>query len=151
MKLLCVVATLVCVIATSAAQTSSAPTTTADPLVPSSANTLAQVSLQESRAQDSNATASASGIWLMTWTNEKGDTRHATLHIQQKDEILSGTANVQGGPKNGTFRLTGNVRGNQIVLTVKVYWHHSSFTGTVDGSKMTGNTHNGRAWFATKS
>jgi hypothetical protein len=150
MKLLCVVPTLVCAIA-SAAQTSSAPTATADALAPSSANTLAQVSSQESGAQDSDATASASGIWLMTWTNEKGDTRHATLNIQQKHETLSGTANVQDDQKNGTFRLTGNVRGNQIVLTVKVYWHHSTFRGTVDGSKISGNTHDGRPWLATKS
>jgi len=151
MKLLCVVATLVCAIATSAAQTSNATTATADALALSSANTLAQVSSQESSAQDSNVTASASGIWLMTWTNEKGNTRHATLNIQQKDETLSGTANVQGGPKSGTFRLTGNVRGNQIVLTVKVYWHHSTFRGTVDGSKISGSTHDGRPWLATKS
>jgi len=84
----------------------------------------------------------------MTWTSEKGDTRHATLHIQQEGEALSGTADVQGGPKSGTFRLTGNVRGNRIVLSVKVYWHRASFTGTVDGTKMSGSTHDGRPWSA---
>jgi hypothetical protein len=156
MKLLCVVPIVVCATAPIAAQVNSAPTATADALAPSSSNTLAQAATQESTtqessAQDSNATASASGIWLMTWTNEKGEPRHATLQIQQKAETLSGTANVQAGPKNGAFRLTGNVRGNQIVLTVKVYWHHSTFRGTVDGSKISGSTHDGRPWLATKS
>jgi hypothetical protein len=50
----------------------------------------------------------------MTWTNEKGDTMHAALHIQQEGEAVSGTANLQGGPMSGTFRLSGNVRGNRI-------------------------------------
>jgi len=150
MKLSCVVLTAVCATATIAAQVNSAPTATAEaPALPSS-NT-AQVATQKNSPQDGNATAPASGVWLMTWTNDKGDTRHATLHIQQKGEALSGTAYVQSGPKNGTFRLTGNVRGNQIVLSVKVYWHHASFAGTVDGSKMSGSTHDGRPWVATKS
>jgi hypothetical protein len=133
--------------ATIAAQVNSAPTTPAVARTSASSNTAAQ----ERSVQESNATASASGIWLMTWTNEKGDTRHATLHIQQEGEALSGTANLQGGPKNGTFQLTGDVRGNRIVLNVKVYWHHVSFTGTIDDAKMSGSTHGGRPWSATKS
>jgi hypothetical protein len=149
MKLLCVVPIFVCAMATIAAQVSSASRATADALTPPSSNTLPQAAPQEGGAQDNNATASASGVWLMTWTNEKGDTRHAMLNIHQKSEALSGTANLQDGPINGTFRLTGNVRGNQIVLTVKAYWHHASFTGTVDGSKMSGSTHDGRPWLAT--
>jgi hypothetical protein len=148
MKLSCVVLTAVCATAAIAAQVNSAPTATAEaPAIPSS-NTVAT---QKSSPQDGNATALASGVWLMTWKNDKGDTRHATLHIQQKGQALSGTADVQSGPKNGTFRLTGNVRGNQIVLSVRVYWHHASFTGTVAGSKMSGSTHDGRPWVATKS
>jgi len=151
MKLLCVVPSLVCAMATIAGQVKGAATATANALTPSSSNMLAQVATQETSAQDSNATAAASGIWLMTWTNEKGDTRHATLHIQQEGEALSGTADVQGGPRNGTFRLTGTVQGNRIVLNVKVYWHHASFTGTIDGTKMSGSTHGDRPWLATKS
>jgi hypothetical protein len=150
MKLFWVVSTLVCAVATSAAQVSSTPTATPDTLNPAS-NTPGRVTAPESSARESNAPASASGIWLMTWTNEKGDTRHATLHIQQNGEALSGTANVQGGPVNGTFRLTGNVRGNRVVLSVKVYWHQASFTGTVDGTKMSGSTHDGRPWLAVRS
>jgi hypothetical protein len=134
--------------ATVAAQATSVPTATADALTPPFSNKFAQVAPQESTAQDSSTTASASGIWLMTWTNEKGDIRHATLHIQQKGEALSGTADVQGSPINGTFRLTGNVRGNRIVLSVKAYWHHASFPGTVDGNKMSGSTHDGKPWSA---
>jgi hypothetical protein len=146
MKLLCVVPILLCGMVTIAAQVNSGPMAKADALTNSSSDTLAQVTTQES-----TATASASGIWLMTWTNEKGDTRHATLDIQQKGEALSETANLQGGPMSGPFRLTGNVRENRIVLSVKVYWHHASFTVTVDGSKMSGSTHDGRPWLATKS
>jgi hypothetical protein len=150
MKLSCVVLTLVSVMATNAAQIDSARTATADTPAPPSSSTRARVATQSS-AEDNNATASASGIWLMTWTNEKGDTRQATLNIQQKGEALSGTANVQGSPVNGTFRLSGNVKGNRVVLSVKVYWHHASFAGTVDGSKMSGSTHDGKPWLATKS
>jgi hypothetical protein len=148
MKLLCVVPTVLCAAAMIAAQVRGAPTATADALTPPFSNKIAQVATQESSAQDSSTTASATGTWLMTWTNEKGDIRHATLHIQQQRDALSGTANLQGGPINGTFRLTGNVRGNGIVLSVKAYWHHASFTGTVDGSKMSGSTHDGRPWSA---
>ena len=151
MKLSCAVLIIVCGMATIAAQGSSVQTATADASARASSNKPAQVAPQEGSTQDGNATAAASGVWLMTWTNDKGDTRHATLHIQQKGEALHGTANVQGGPKSGTFRLTGNLRGNQIVLSVKVYWHHASFTGTVDGSKMSGSSHDGRPWEATKS
>ncbi len=148
MKLLCVVPTVVCAAATIAAQVMGAPTPTPDALTPPSSSTFAQVATQESNAQDNNTTASASGIWLMTWTNEKGDIRHATLHIQQQRDALSGTANLQGGPINGAFRLTGTVRGNRIVLSVKAYWHHASFMGTVEGGKMSGSTHDGRPWSA---
>ena len=148
LKILCAVPTLICAMATSAVQVSTEPTATADALTPPPSNMLVQVATQESSAQDSNATASASGTWLMTWTNKRGEIRHATLHIQQEGETLSGTANVQGGPVNGTFRLTGNVRGNRVVLSVKVYWHHALFTGTVDGGKMSGSTHDGKPWVA---
>ena len=150
MKLSSVVPAVVCATAIIAVQVNSAPTPTAGAPDPPSSNT-AQAATQKSSPRDGNATVPASGVWLMTWTNDKGDTRHATLHIEQKGEALSGTADVQGGPRNGTFRLTGNVRGNQIVLSVKVYWHHASFAGTVDGNKMSGTTHDGRPWLATKS
>jgi hypothetical protein len=142
MRLLCVVLSVACASAGAAAQVNSASMGTAE--VPTSA----QAATHANSTPDSNAPATASGIWLMTWTNEKGDTRHATLNIQQKGEALSGTANVQGGPVNGTFRLTGNVRGNRVVLSVKVYWHHALFTGTVDGGKMSGSTHDGKPWVA---
>jgi hypothetical protein len=151
MKLSCVVLIIVCAMTTIAAQANSVQTSTADAAAQASSNTPAQVATEENGTQDGNATAAPSGVWLMTWTNDKGDTRHATLHIQQKGEALNGTANVQGGPKGGTFRLTGNVRGNQIVLSVRVYWHHASFTGSVDGSKMSGSSYDGRPWEATKS
>jgi hypothetical protein len=150
-KLSCLAPTLACAMATIAAQVNSAPTMTADALTHSASNTLTLVAMQEGGAQYSNETASASGIWFMTWTNEKGDTRHATLHIQQEGKALSGTANLQGGSMSGTFRLSGNVRGNRVVLNVKIYWHHASFTGSIDGIKMSGNTHDGRPWLATKS
>jgi len=151
MKLLCVIPLLLCGMATMAAQANRAPSAITDALTASSSNALARVAMQESSAQGGDAAASASGVWLMTWTNEKGDTRHATLHIEQEGEALSGAADVQGGPKSGTYRLTGSVRGNRIVLNVKVYWRHASFRGTIDGTKMSGSTHDGRPWLATKS
>lgn len=93
--------------ATIAAQVNSAPTMTADALTRSASNTLALVATQEGGAQYSNETASASGIWLMTWTNEEGDTRHATLHIQQEGEALSGPANVQAIGLCSALKSTG--------------------------------------------
>jgi hypothetical protein len=93
-------------------------------------------------------------VWHLAYEVDKRKGRHQarpTLDIQQAGEVLSGTANLQGGPVNGIFRLTGNVRGNRIALSVKAYWHHASFTGTIDGSKMSGSTHGGRPWLATKS
>jgi len=140
MKFLCVVSTLVFAMATSSAQANSAPRATSD--APTAAT-------EESGVQGSNATASASGTWLMTWKNDKGDVRHAMLNIQQQGEALIGTANVQGGPIKGTFPLSGNLRGNRILFSVKVHWHHASFTRTVDGRKMSGNTNDGNPWLAT--
>jgi len=153
MKLSCVVLIIVCAMATIAAQVNSVQTATTD----ASALGFFEYACAGGYAgRQQHARRQRDGqlhlvVWLMTWTNDKGDTGHATLHIQQKAKPLMATANVQGGPKSGTFRLTGNVRGNQIVLSVKVYWHHASFTGTVDGSKMSGSSHDGRPWEATKS
>ena len=103
MKLSCVVLIIVCAMATIAAQVNSVQTATADAPARASSNTPAQVNTQEGSTQDGNATAAASGVWLMTWTNDKGDTRHATLHIQQKGEALNGTANVQAVRKAEPF------------------------------------------------
>jgi hypothetical protein len=151
MKLLYGVSILMCAMVTMAAQLNTAPTATGEAPTAASPDAPAPVASQPAGAPGSNATASASGVWLMTWKNEKGDSRQATLDIQQKGEVLSGTANLKGGPVNGTFRLTGNLRGNRIVLSVKAYWHHASFSGTVDGSTMSGSTRDGRPWLAAKS
>jgi hypothetical protein len=43
------------------------------------------------------------------------------------------------------------VRGNRTVLCVKGYWDHALFTGTLDGIKMSGCTHDGGLWLATES
>lgn len=89
-----------------------------------------------------------SGIWLMTWTNKEKEIRHAALQLQMNGETLSGTAKLEGGPIKGSFPLIGEVQGNRVSFRVKVYGRQVSFTGTVDGTKMSGTTKEGAPWLA---
>jgi hypothetical protein len=89
-----------------------------------------------------------SGVWLMTWTNKEKEIRHAVLQLQMNGETVSGTANLEGGPINGSFPLTGDVQGNRISFSVKVYGRKVSFTGSADGHKMSGTTKEGAPWLA---
>ncbi len=143
MKLLLAIPTFVCVGAFSAVNASYACAAANHVLTFSSPKMLLQVATMRSDATDTT-----SGTWLMTWTNKEKEIRHATLQLQQSDGALSGTARLEGGPIKGSFPLTGDLRGNQISFSVKVYGHHVSFTGTVDGNKMSGTTKEGAPWLA---
>jgi hypothetical protein len=42
-----------------------------------------------------------------------------------------------------------SVQGNQVSMTVEAHGRETSFSGTVDGSKMSGTTGKGSSWSAT--
>lgn len=44
--------------------------------------------------------------------------------------------------------LKGSISGNQVSFDVKTRKHKASFTGTVNGDKMTGTTEQGASWTA---
>ena len=101
--------------------------------------------MAQDTVQDSSAPAIA-GSWQMSFTDRNGDPRQGTLQIQQDGAKLSGTFQ---GPR-GSAPLKGSLQGNQISITVKARGREISFTGTVDGDKMTGTTQRGTSWTATR-
>lgn len=97
-------------------------------------------------SQDSTASPEVTGSWQISWTAKSGDQRQASMQIKQKGSKLSGT--FQG--ERGSVPVRGTLEGNQISLTVKLPRRQLSFTGTVDGDKMSGTTESGVAWTATR-
>jgi hypothetical protein len=135
-KLLFAFATLTCAVALSGVRAASAlPALT----IPS-----------QSAAEDNSAPNTTSGVWLMTWTTKEQEIRHATLQLQQNGRALTGTAKLEGGPIKGSYPLTGNLQGNQVSFSVKVYGRHVFFSGAVDGKKMSGTTKEGAPWLAAQ-
>ena len=96
-------------------------------------------------AQDSSAPAVA-GSWQISFTDPQGNPRQGTLQIEQNGSTLNGT--FQG--ERGSAPLTGSMQGTQVSLTAKAHGHEIDFTGTVDGSKMSGTTGQGTSWTATR-
>ncbi|WP_158822500.1 hypothetical protein [Granulicella sp. S156] len=68
------------------------------------------------------------------------------MQIKQDGSSLSGTFQAP----RGSAKLTGNLQGNQISIDVKAMMKKFSFTGTVDGDKMSGTTDQGKPWTATR-
>jgi hypothetical protein len=97
-------------------------------------------------AQDGKADGNLSGKWAMSWTDRKGKEKGGTAQIQQNGSALSGT--FQGD--RGAFPLTGSLRGNRVSLTVNAPGREVSFTGTVDGNRMSGPTQRGKSWTGTR-
>jgi hypothetical protein len=96
--------------------------------------------------QDNSTAANANGNWQMNWTNKNDEAKSGTLDIHQSGGKLSG--NFTG--ERGTFPLQGTLEGNQISITVKAYGRKISFTGTLDGDKMSGTTEQGKPWTGTR-
>jgi hypothetical protein len=96
-------------------------------------------------AQD-NGTSSLSGTWQMSWTNKEGNQKQGTMQLKQDGSKLSGSVRAQ----RGTFSLGGNLQGDQVSIDVKVPLHKISFTGKVDGTKMSGTTTQGMPWSAIR-
>jgi hypothetical protein len=106
------------------------------------------LALSNVTAQDTTqeSPATVSGNWQMSWTDQKGDPMQALFQVQQNGSKLSGNFEA----KRGSFPLTVRVRGNQVSMTVKARRWQASFTGTVDGDKMSGTTEQGKSWTATR-
>lgn len=90
--------------------------------------------------------ATISGNWQISFTDRNGSPKQGTLQIEQDGSQLGGS--FQG--ERGSAPLTGSLQGNQVALTVKARGREVSFTGTVDGSKMSGTTGQGTSWTAIR-
>lgn len=108
--------------------------------------TAAPGAAQQQTAQDNNASPSVAGKWQVSWTAADGNQRHATLEIKQKESKLSGT--FQG--ERGSASMKGSLEGTQVSFNVKLPRRQISFTGRVDGDKMSGTTEHGASWTATR-
>jgi hypothetical protein len=96
--------------------------------------------------QENPASPNLSGTWQMSWTARDGNQRQATLQLQQNGAKLSGK--FEGA--RGSTSVTGNLEGDQVTLNVKLRRRKATFTGTVDGGKMSGTTEQGVSWTATR-
>lgn len=99
-----------------------------------------------SAPQAETQSASLAGNWQLSFTAPSGDQRQAVLQIQQSGSTLSGK--FQG--MRGSGALSGSVQGSQVSLTVKGHGREISFSGTVDGNKMSGTDAQGSPWSATR-
>ena len=97
-------------------------------------------------AADIPASATVAGNWQVSWTGANGNQRQGTMQIKQDGGKLSGT--FQG--QRGSASLKGSLQGNQVSFSVKLRKHQASFTGTVNGDKMSGTTKQGASWTATR-
>jgi hypothetical protein len=97
-------------------------------------------------AQDDKPEVNLSGKWAMSWTDRKGKEKGGTAQIQQSGSTLSGT--FKGD--RGSFPLTGSLQANRVSLTVNAPGREASFTGTVDGNRMSGATKRGQSWAGTR-
>ncbi len=101
--------------------------------------------LAQDAAQDNSSAPSVTGNWQVSFAG-RGGNRQVTMEIKQDGSKLSGA--FQG--ERGSAPLTGRLSGNQISFTVKMPRRRISFTGTVDGDKMSGATEQGGSWSATR-
>jgi invasion protein IalB len=80
------------------------------------------------------------GNWQLSCTGRKGQTRQAALQIQQDGSKLSGTISVGSG-RSGA--LNGTIQGTQVSFSAP--GGKLTFTGTVNGNTMTGQSQKGRS------
>jgi hypothetical protein len=102
-------------------------------------------SFMQDASQPAGETASVAGKWLLSWQGRK-KSRQATLNIQQDGAKLAGTCEERGGSEP----LSGTVQGNQISISVDEEKRSFSFTGTVEGKRMSGTTSDGVSWTAKR-
>lgn len=106
----------------------------------------AAVTLAQDNQQTNNTAPSISGNWQLSWTARKGGQRQGTMQIKQDGSKLSGT--VEG--ERGSTPLKGSLQGNRVSFSLKMRKRQVSFSGTVNGDKMSGTTEEGASWTATR-
>lgn len=104
----------------------------------------ASAPLQDNAANSS--AASLSGNWQMSWTGANGAQRQGTMEIKQDGAKLNGK--FQG--ERGSAAVTGSLDGSQVSFRVKLPRRTVSFTGTINGDRMSGTTEQGASWTATR-
>lgn len=140
MKILSPVSLLICVLAVANAGISGIPNANAQQPAATAVNAPSQEA-----SQDNKASTSLSGNWQISWAGRNGQ-RQGTLQIKQDGSKLSGT--FEG--ERGSVPLKGRLEGTQVSFNVKARKRQMSFTGTVDGGKMSGTTEQGSSWTATR-
>ena len=97
-------------------------------------------------AQDS-APAKIAGTWQMSMETPHGTVKGPFV-VQQDGAKVTGTFDAE---MFGTVPGTGSVEGNKVSFTLSVpNGPQFAFSGTVDGSKMSGKTEMDGAWSATR-
>jgi hypothetical protein len=106
----------------------------------------AAFTLAQDSPQTSNAAPTVSGNWQLSWTSRKGGQRQVTMQVKQDGGKLSGT--IEG--ERGSAPLKGSLEGNRVSFSLKMRKRQVSFSGTVNGDKMSGTTEEGASWTATR-
>lgn len=101
---------------------------------------------QQETTKDNNQAPGVSGSWQVSWTAANGNQRQVSMQIKQDGSKLRGT--FEG--ERGSAPLKGSLNGSQVSFNVKLPRRQLSFTGTVDGGKMSGTTEQGASWTATR-
>ncbi len=96
--------------------------------------------------QEDSASATVAGNWKLSFTDPTGNPKQGTLALQQDGSNLNGSCT---GPR-GTFSVKGSLQGNGITFTIHAMGRKFSFTGNVDGDKMSGTTESGSSWNASR-
>ena len=97
-------------------------------------------------AQEDSASPTVAGKWKLSFTDPTGNPKQGTLALQQDGSNLTGNYT---GPR-GTFSVKGTVQGTGITFTIHAMGRKLSFTGNVDGDKMSGTTETGTSWNASR-
>jgi hypothetical protein len=106
----------------------------------------AAMTVAQDNQQTSNAAPSISGSWQLSWTARKGGQRQVTMQVKQDGSKLSGS--IEG--ERGSTPLKGSLQGNRVSFSLKMRKRQVSFSGTVNGDKMSGTTEEGASWTATR-
>ena len=99
-----------------------------------------------SAAQNDNAPANVSGKWKLSFTAPDGSAKQGALNLQQDGSRLTGSFT---GPR-GTFSAKGIVKGSQVTFAISAMGRKLTFSGIVDGDKMSGTTDKGDSWNASR-
>jgi hypothetical protein len=93
-------------------------------------------------ASAQTASANVAGNWLLTCTSRKGAARQVTLALQQEGSRLNGSYSAE----RGSGALDGTLQGTAVSLTGGAF----TFSGTIAGNTMTGQTGRGRPCSAVR-